>query len=388
MRALNQLKSSGASLLAISSVLASILNFYSFLVFPVVWPSEQLGIFIQHNYLGGSYMAIIGSSIIPMSIFLLNNGGRFSFRNYFLISFFILFVVVVVGANFTFFPYTYYGLGAAILLHLQGLPLALMIRQERTNAVFLCVLVQPFVFAVLLTLGLFFTFNNISWIYFWFIASIASVIFFFYMTGWKEIIFFMKRDDIANISLNSLLSRMFVASAFPIFFQLELILVGNYSSIDLTEFAIFQKLYISISVSLFSNLSVLLIAQDLKTNGSLSVFPDIRAFLLGFFSMVVVISVGYAMTFIDSSERLEVSEIFVVGLVSIAFTVCSYMNLRQVQTKPMLAGISFFVAITTYVVIFYTFTPESIIDLMFLSTIYFILYILISTFIGLLYKYL
>ena len=196
----------------------------------------------------------------------------------------------------------------------------------------------------------------------------------------------MKRDDVTNISLNSLLSRMFVASTFPIFFQLELILVGNYTSIDLSEFAIFQKLYISISVSLFSNLSVLLIAKDLKTNGSLSVFPDIRAFLMGFFSVMVVLSVGYALTFIDTGNRLDISEIFTAGLVSFAFTVCGYMNLRQVQVKPLLAGISFVGAFTTYVVIFYKFTPESIIDLMFLSTGYFISYILISTLIGLLYK--
>jgi hypothetical protein len=378
MRGLKELKFGAVSFLVASGLLASILNFYSFLLLPVLKPSEQLGTFIQHNYLGGSYMAIIGGSVIPMSIFLLNNGGRVLFRSYFVISFLILFIVVVVGAKFTFPPYSYYALGAGILLHFQGLPLALMIRQERTKTASFCILVQPLMFAVLLTFEHLLTSSNLPWIYFWLIASAISAMFFFYLAGWRELIFFINRDEKTNIKLNSLLSRMFIASTFPIFLQLELIFVGTYSSIDLTEFAILQKLYISVSISLFSNLSVLLIAKDLKANGSLSIAPDIRAVLMGLLAVIVTTSVGFALALLDRGERLDIAEIFTAGLVSCAFTVCSYINLRQIQVKPLAAAISFVTALAVYALLFFNFNPMSVIDLMLLGVGYFGTYILVS----------
>lgn len=371
-------KFASGGVLVVSSLLASIANMYSFLLVPIAWPTGQLGVFIEHNYLGGSYMALVASSVMPISIFLLNNGGMKSFRSYLLISILICLVVIIAGAKITIFPYSSYGVAAALLLHFQGIALALMIKQERTKIAAICILVQPFIFAVLLTCVSLYLPSKVPWIYCWFAASAVSGIFFLSFADWRYFLSLLKSRQSKDISFKNLISRILVACSFPVYFQLELILVGNYSDVDLTEFGILQKLYVSIVISLFANLSALLIAKDLISNSKLSTLPDIRAFAMALCSMLVVIIAGSLFIFGDKAGRFDMADIFSAGFVASLFTVSAFMNLRQIQVSPIVAGVATLFATFIYVGLFFKLTPDSAVDLMLLAGGFFMSYILIS----------
>lgn len=370
------------SLLVISAGVASIVNLYTFLVVPLIWPTNDLGDFIVHNYLGATYMALIGSSVIPLSTYLFNNFSKSAILHYWLICAFILITVMIAGMQIAIIPFSYYGIMAAIFMQMQGMNLAFMIGQNNLTTASLCSLVQPFSFALLVTLTNFYDELTWSWMISWVSSATLSVFVFAMANNWKEFLSSNSECMHERIGFKKIISRMFIAASFPVFFQWELIIVGNFTKISLTEFAILQKLYISISISLFSNLSTYFISRDLKKSKNLNSAPDLKVFLMAFFGFLVVFCVGSGLMFFDRSERLEIVEIVFAAFVSCCFTICAYMNLRQTQTSPLIGGISFFISITIHGIVFYFLQPQNKSEIMILAGIFFFTYFLSALFFG------
>lgn len=375
-RLVSNLNSGG--MLVLCTAVASVINMYSFIGVPLLWPSEQLGIFIEHNYLGGTYMALIGSSVGPIGIFLYSLGSSPALGRYLVICVSTLCIILVVGDVYATLPYSYYAVLAAIFLHWQGLLLAFMIGSERVSQASFCVLLHPACFASAISIMSINGSDRSLWIHSWVISAAISLIVFMLLTDWSARSVWSGGTQKVGVGYNDLLSRMFVACAFPVFFQMELILVGNYTLLDLTKFGIIQKLYMSIAIALFANLSALLIARDLRRNIKIRARPDWRSFFMSVFATGVVIVFGLVMILVDYAARFEPHEVLLAGIAAGCFTTCAYVNARQIQTAPFTAGAAMVVSLLGYLVFFSLIKPSSFQSLILLSIFFFGLYLLAS----------
>jgi hypothetical protein len=359
------------------ATIASLFNFYSFILLPTFVGTESLGDFIRDNYLGGFYLFGIAASVSPLSIFILTEGKFLSFQRYLTISIFCLFAIggggfwLDVGSGSLRFAL----LAAAFGMHSLGFFLASMIRQERFLGALVLQAAQPVIFGILLTI------NEVGELRFasWSVLYVLSVIFpltispFFIDRQW----IFSTLGDKPMVGSNwsSIIFRMVLAVSFSFFFQVELIIGGLYSPLNLGDFGLVQRLYSSISISIFGAIGVRLIFQQLELGKGKVITVNFTMLTLAVIVSFAVLGVGYSLLLFNSFSSLTLNVVALCAIASFLFTIANFLSLSLVSFKPTYALISQFISFFIYFVLFYFVAPKGIQSFLALSCIYFFTYI-------------
>jgi hypothetical protein len=177
------------------------------------------------------------------------------------------------------------------------------------------------------------------------------------------------------MSWRSVLVRIFMSASFPLFFQFELILVGNFSSINLGDYAVVQKLYASVAISLFSSVGLrwCMSRVDFIKSGELLVSK--RVIIMAFIVLGVVLLVGISLSSLGKEHRPSVGLVVGSAVVSAIYTVASFISLLATTFKPYLAAKALIFSLSVYAVAFYLIKPQSSMATLMMSGVLFLAYI-------------
>lgn len=253
--------------------------------------------------------------------------------------------------------------------------LAAIIRQERILAASVLQILQPVLFAGLLTLHEFTGFSDLNWPLSYSLSCFTFVIV-IALFGDRE---WLAKNVIGPTSVvttwRSIFLRIILCASFPLFFQLELILVGNFSLINLGDYAVVQKLYASVAISIFGSIGLRLVM-------AVGVFPkagDILATrkvgFMAFFVLFVVLLVGFIISFFGKGRGPSFELVVGSAIVSAIYTVASYISLLTTTFKPYLAVKALIFSLSLYVVAFFFIAPQTSSAVLMLSGLLFFAYI-------------
>ena len=370
-------------ILAIGAALASGFNFYSFVFLPTLVGTGNLEEFVRENYLGGLYLFGIGSSIAPFGAYVFLSGqGKALFR-YAIISVSCFSLLCLGGISLLNTSMSLVCLGAALCMHLAGFLLASLIRQEKILAASVLQVLQPMLFAGLVTLYEFGYSSELNWPYSYSLSCFFLIFFIAFFVDWNWLIDSLSKSTPVQISYSSIITRILMSASFPLFFQLELILVGNFSSINLGDYAVVQKLYASVAISLFGSVGLRLVmnrGSSLK-DGELLVSSKIICMAL--IVLCAVLLVGFSLVFMGKSHKPTAGLVVGSAIVSAIYTVASFISLLANTFQPYLAVRSLFFSLSLYLVAFYLVVPQNSIDLLILAGFAFLVYIISYQFIFL-----
>lgn len=374
-------KSRGA-LLALGSAAASALNFYSFVLFPAWFGVGSLDAFARDNYLGGMYLAGVASSVAPIGIFVLSGGGRQALRRYAGLSAAGLVAVVLGGWSLASAPWSFACLVGAVCMHCAGFLLAALIYEGRAPVAAGLQVLQPAVFAALLTVTRFDDDSGADrWALLYLVSALCCVGSFAAFTRWYELGIALRPVRALPAPWRNLIVRIVLCVSFALFFQAELILCGQFTNIVLGKYTILQKLYSSISISIFGSLGVLMLAKQAREPGSPILSRNV--FLLGLFCVCAVMLVGTLVSLTDVSSSLNLPLIAASGATAFIFTVASFINLLM-QTNHALRSLqSLLAALAIYLILFFIIRPSSALGMLVLAGCFFSSYVAMSIPVGL-----
>jgi hypothetical protein len=361
---MKKLHISHSFILSLGSGAASVCNFYSYVFLPSLLGTAHLEHFVRANYLGGLYLFGIGSSIAPMAIFILAAGRRPALMKYLAVSAMAIPVILIGGHWLVLPPWTYFCLSGALLLHIVGFFYASLIREERFLTACCAQVIQPFVFALLISLGLLHIKIVLDWSVAYLISAVLSLGFFFTVSNLHRIKEALSLPASEKIGWLGVFSRVGFCVSFPIFFQLELILCGRFSMVNVGVYAMLQKLYASISISLFGAIGVYLLSKHLDAKTGHNRLVDRETVLLAGLSSLCVPLVGFGVLLLTHGGKGLSSHLFL-------FTICALVGLRLSALRPVL-GLEFFaVSIALYLIGFMIMRPETAGGFLFLASLFF-----------------
>lgn len=367
-------------LLSVGSGVASMFNFYSFLIFPSLVGTKMLESFAQDNYLGGFYLFGVGSSIAPLSVFILTSGRRIALKRYVLLSIFSLLAVCLSGYWLARLPWSYFCLLGAVCLHTAGFFLASLISDERIVAASVLQTVQPGLFAVFISLETVWAGVPINWSVAYLLSTLVSLSLFLAASNITRLWQLLAQEPTDVPSWGRIMSRVLLCVSFPLFFQLEQILCGKFSTASLGEYVMLQKLYSSISTSLFGSLGVLMLSRKLQDRQEN--FIDSKVLLIALASAVCVLMVGTVVIYTGRAALLSVPLVAGCAVVAFFFTLCSFLGLMLVAIRPFLGlqilGFSF----VMYLVSFWVWRPNSEAQLLFFAGGFFCTFFIIASWIS------
>lgn len=349
-----------AAMLMAGSLLASALNLFAFVVFPMWSGTVGLEQFVRDNYVGGMYLFGIGSSIAPIGVFIFHGGAGPALKRYLMISAgaFILALSVCV-----FMPRPVASisclLGAACM-HAAGFFLAALMHGERAFAVSLLKLVQPLMFAAALVLDRYELIPSKPWAYWYLLACVAGVLVFALTVRWHALVQSLRAPPTLATDWAGLTQRMGMSVSMPLFFQLELIIIGHFTSLNVAVYAILQKLYSSVSTSLFGSLSVLMTMARLKRGEPAQrgggLLPEL---FLSAACAVIVLGVGFGLTQTHQGHLLQPEMISLAALVSGLFSMASFIAMRITAITPRRGMMALVIAMVAYGAVLTIWKPTS-----------------------------
>ena len=359
-------------ILSLGSGVASAFNFYSFVFLPSLLGTAHLEHFVRSNYLGGLYLFGIGASIAPMAIFILAAGRRSGLWRYIGVSAIAIPAILLGGHWLILSPWSYFCLLGALFLHVVGFFYASLIREERFLTACGVQVIQPFVFAVLISLGLLHIRIVLDWSVAYLISAVLSLVVFLAVSNFERIKNALSLPVSEKIGWTGIISRVAFCVSFPIFFQLELILCGRFSTVNVGVYAMLQKLYASISISLFSAIGVHLLSKHLDSKSGRNRLVDLESVLLAGACSLCTPIIGFGVLFFTHGGKgLNGHLILASGGVAFLFTVCSFVGLRLSALRPVL-GLEFFgVSIALYLIGFLILRPETAVRFLFLASLFF-----------------
>ncbi len=169
-----------------------------------------------------------------------------------------------------------------------------------------------------------------------------------------------------------ILSRVAFCVSFPVFFQLELILCGRFSVVNVGVYAMLQKLYASISISLFGAIGVRLLARHLDEKSGRKRLVDWESVSFAGISAVCTPLVGFTvLAFTHGGKGLNSHLVLGSGFVAFLFTICAFVSLRLTALRPFLGLGLFGAALVLYLVGFAVLRPATAGGFLFLASIFF-----------------
>jgi hypothetical protein len=362
-------------ILAVGAALASGFNFYSFVFLPTLVGTANLEGFVRTNYLGGLYLFGVASSIAPFSAYVFMSGKGDALFRYAMISLVIFTLVGMGGVGLVNTAMSFVCLGAAFCMQIAGFFLASLIRQEKILAASALQMFQPMLFAGLLTLHEFGGFSELNWPYSYSLSCFIFVIIIAATGDWRWLIKNLTESTPIVTSWRSILARIAMSVSFPLFFQLELILVGNFSSINLGDYAMVQKLYASVAISLFGSIGLRLVMTRGDFLESAQPLVDKRVIVMAIVVLCVVLLVGFGLSFLKNAHEPSVGLVIGSAIVSAIYTLASFVSLLAATFKPYLAFKALIFSLSVYVVGFYLVAPQNSVAVLMLSGVLFLAYI-------------
>lgn len=377
---MKRILNSSSFLLSIGAVFASALNLYSFVILPSFVGAGNLEYFIRDNYLGGLYLFGIGSSIASSSIYIFNLGKNQALLQYATISLISFFLIGFGGIYLANIPESYICLVAALGMHTAGFFLAAMIRQGRALAASIVQIIQPMIFSGLLSLREFGFLSELNWTYLYAFSCLFFIIIVVAWTDWKWLSQYLIEPSSSNTSWFSTLGRIALSASFPLFFQLELILVGHHTSAILGDYAVLQKLYASVSISIFgfAGLRIAMINTDLQAG--LGKLIKTKIFFLAICVSVCVFFLGYSIFFVGRLSILSIQLVVLSAFIAFLYTISSFLFLLMNSFKPQLTFKVFSLSLFVYMSTYYFVSPQKLIEFLMLAGVLFFSYIFFSYF--------
>jgi len=370
-----RLLSSKNFMLAVGAALASGFNFYSFVFLPTLAGTANLDEFVRANYLGGLYLFGVGSSISPFSAYVFTSGKGIALFRYLMISLVGLVFVALGGVSFLNTTESIFCLGAALCMQIAGFFLASLIRQERVLAASVLQILQPMLFAGLLTLHEFTGYSDLNWPLSYSLSCFIFVVVIAVFGDWNWLSENLTGPALTVTSWRSILVRIILSASFPLFFQFELILIGKFSFINLGDYAMAQKLYASVVISIFGSVGLRLVMVEAEFPKSRAPLVNTTVFIMAFIVLCVVLLVGFGLSFFGKERGISSGLVVGCAIVSAIYTVASYVSLLATRFKPDLAAKALFFSLSLYSVAFYLMAPQNSLSALILSGFLFVAYI-------------
>ena len=362
-------------MLAVGAALASGFNFYSFVFLPTLVGTANLDEFVRANYLGGLYLFGVASSIGPFSAYVFTSGKGNALFRYATISLVGLCLVGLGGVSLINNLDIVACLGAALCMHIAGFFLASLIRQERVLAASALQILQPMLFAGLLTLHEFLGFYELNWPLYYSLSCFIFVVAIAVFGDWGWLTKTLAKPTPAVTSWRSILARIILCASFPLFFQFELILIGNFSLINLGDYAMAQKLYASVAISIFSSVGLRLVMVEADFPESRAPLINTKILVMAFIVLCIVLLVGFSLSYFGKERGISSGLVAGCAIVSAIYTVASYVSLLATTFKPELAAKALLFSLSLYSVAFYLITPQNSLSALILSGFFFVAYI-------------
>lgn len=364
-------------MLAIGSAFASGLNFYSYVVLPAYRGTASLDAFVRENYLGGLYLFGVASSVAPVTMYIFASGKFLTLSRYARLSFLALACIGLGGASIAKIPWSYACLFAAVCMHSAGLFQASLLQQERAFTASVLMVIQPVFFAALISAYEFGYVKGLSWSSSYFISCFTCMLIFAFYTDWSWFKSKLSEKPSVSTSYKSIVLRMAMSVSFPLFFQLELILFGLFTSADLGEYAILQKLYSSISVSLFSSIGILMLSRSLNNKHQQSPTINKQVIAMAAAATLCVLPVGFLVNTMGQNVNLSFLSIALSGAIAFLFTIGSFINLKLSTTDPTEAIKLLVVSLLFYGLLFIAIPPLSVTAYLAHAGLFFLVYLLL-----------
>jgi len=369
-------------MLALGAAIASAFNFYSFVVFPSLTQIADLDNFVRDNYLGGLYLFGIGSSVGSYSVYVFVIGKKKALLRYLILSFCTLSIIGLIGSCIARIPWSYICLLAGVCMHAAGFFLAGLIRQLRVQSASLLQVVQPLLFAVFLTFSALSDQLKLNWSICYLLSCFICVLIFAKSVDWVWLRETLHQAPLENPTWGKIVLRILFAVSFPLFFQLELILCGEFSNVNLGVYSMLQKLYASISISLFGSLGMLLLSEGLKDGQPVTINVNRPVVLMALSCSAIVPIVGLLVAEVTRSFVLPLDLMFMSSAVAFLFSLGSYLSLKVSIQNPMLGLLAFIIALITYCIFFITIKPDTAYTFLFISGVFFFTFSVVTLFLG------
>lgn len=361
-------------MLAMGSALASGFNFYSFVFLPALSGVGNLEIFVRDNYLGGLYLFGIGSSVAPFSVYVFACGKSLALFRYFSLSLAGLVLVGVVGIGIANMPWSYVCLTAAFCMHGAGFFLAGLIRQERILVASSLQVLQPALFAGLLTLHELGPLSGVNWALLYSLSCLICVLSFAASVNWQWLKSLLSEVASDPSGWGSIMARIALSVSFPLFFQLELILCGHFGHTNLGEYSMLQKLYASVSISLFGSVGVLMLSRSVKSGGDAHIGLDRVVIMMALACAACVPLIGGLVVLLGKSKEISMGLILLSTIVAFLYTTSSFLGLKMSAVKPYV-GLRFFLcSLLVYGVLFIFMRPDSAFAYLSLAGLFFFVF--------------
>ncbi|MDR8524421.1 hypothetical protein [Shewanella fidelis] len=334
-----------------------------------------MDLFIRSNYAGGFYLFGIASSVSIIATKIISSYNWQSLQRYLIFSFVAFIILILTLYDYAFSISALLCIFAALLLHLNGFMLAVLIRDEKIQACFFLQLVQP---AVFLTGILLSTWLGYDWAYPYFLSTFIAFFAFIFCSNFNRIYNLLNSKGNAEfsrglLSYSGLFLTLISSMSFPLFFQLELFFVGELTSLSLGKYTVLQKMYSSVSVALFGGVLVHLYGKDKS-----GILPLKKVLTLPLITSFVVSCVAIILSFLGdglSSSTLLLT-IFTSYVFSIAMFVTFAMSINNAKVNIYLMVISFLI----YLVVFQLLIVDNITIMLGVSLVFYISYILMFVF--------
>ncbi len=233
-------------------------------------------------------------------------------------------------------------------------------------------MIQPFLFAASISLKAFRLPGIPDWSVLYLISAAIGLASFLIIANLRRIRETLRLPATEEIGWIGILSRVAFCVSFPLFFQLELILCGRLSTVNVGVYAMLQKLYASISISLFGAIGVHLLAKHMDENTGRGRLVDRELVWIAMASSLCTPLVGFAVLFFTHGGKgLNGRLVLASAVVSFLYTVCALAGLRLSALRPVL-GLEFFaVSMALYLAGFVIMRPETAARFLFLASLFF-----------------
>lgn len=330
--------------------------------------ADSLDLFVRDNYAGGFYLFGIASSVSIVTTKLVSYHDIKSIAKYAQFS-------ALIGGCVLLSLYQYIQsvtalscILAAVLLHANGFMLAILIRLKRIRICAILQVLQPFLFLGGILLADRF---DLMWAYCYLASVVVAFVIFLRVLSKGDFYNLFTNETVnrTTISLRSLLMLIVASMSFPLFFQLELFFVGEFTKVNLGEYTILQKMYSSVSVALFSGLLVYMYGESKQG------FQWRKIFTLPLLSAFVVCCLEVVLSLLGKGVDIQLLIVTVITsyIFSVAMFITFAMNIDNAKLNIKLL----FFAMLVYTVMLFNIRTESALQMLLLSLFFYGTYILL-----------
>lgn len=357
-------------LLVLSSLFTSGINFIIYVIYPFLTGASSLEMFIRDNYAGGFYLFGLASSVSVVTTRLISFHDKKSVIRYAQLSILAGVIILLFLHQYIMTLTALSCILAAVILHINGFILTFLIRLKKIRACAILQIVQPLIFLVGIVLA---SNYEIMWSYFYLISVVIAFLFFLrLMSKYECCNLFSENVSRTTISFRSLLKLIFACMSFPLFFQLELFFVGEFTSINLGQYTIIQKMYSSVSVAMFGGLLVYM--YDETKQGfhwrKILTLPLISASLVFFLAI-----------FLNSIEKFfNVHLFFVTIITSYIFSVAMFISFAMNVTNVSLNLKLLFFSVLIYSFVLFNSEIHSVYQMLLVTLLFYGVYVFLYCF--------